>query len=665
MRAAIVRAGCAAAGVLLGAGFAHASEDGGTQSVLASGAGLRAVAMGGVSVAIIEDASALDWNPAGLAFLKRGEFQAEQVDRSLLGARQVYVAGAWPSWRWGVMALSVHHFGVDGIERRDDRGVALAGDASATEDQFVLGYGRAMSRLWSIGGSVKLQRQQVAGSSGSGLGADIGLRARPAMLLPQWPDWTRRVTIGLRARNLVEPSIRLDQESVPDPSSVATGLAFEHELPGAGAVVWGLEMEAVRAGGSKLRAGVEMRPLDGFALRSGLQSGRLAAGAEVAWKSVRLLYAFEDQPLESVHRVGILVPFGASTDDARERARAAEARAFQTRLDRAFAAQQDARRVDLLQRAEAALAAGDADGAVRLLDADEDLLAHSPEIAAAYVRALRAQASALVARRDWDGAALSYRTLLARVPGDSAAGADLERCRQESDRLSARTATSGRMLAQALDAFAREQFAAARSILIEALALDPGDSTSSALLRRTGDAIRLRVPRLARQAATALDLRRLDEATRLLGEIRALDPKAQELVTLGARLESARRAPRDTAVAPVPAPAPALTQEAIREADRLRRLGAEALDRRRPLEAIAYWQRAWAIRPGDARLASDLERECLLRGMEAYAAGKLEQAVSLWQTAVQVNPANARAAGYLAKAREQLDRTSALGGDSR
>ena len=662
MRARLVRAlGFA---FLLTPGRLAASEDGGTQSVFASGSGLRAVGMGGVSVALIEDASALDWNPAGLGALTRGEFQAEQTERPLLGARQVYLASAWPSWRWGVLAFSMHHFGVDGIERRDDRGVALGDDFSSAEDQFVLGYGRAISRLWSVGGSVKLQRQQIAGLSGSGLGADIGLRAQPAELMPQWPDWTRRVTVGLRARNLIEPSIRLDQESVPDPASWAGGLAFRHELPGAGAVVWGLDVETVRSGGSTLHAGVEMRPLSGFALRSGLQSGRLSAGAEVAWKSVRVLYAFEDQPLEPVHRVGILVPFGGTTDDAHERMRAAEARAFQTRLDRAFTAQQDAHRLDLLQRAERAAAAGDADAAVHLLEADEELLANSPEIGAAYARALRAQGSALVARGDWDGAALSYRTLLTRLPGDSAATTALDRCRQESDRRAARTATSGRMLANALDAFAREQFANARSILTGALAVDPGDSTLTSLLQRTREAIRSRVPRLARQAGTALDLHRPEEATRLLAEIRALDPQAAELGPLAARIEWARRAPADTSAAPA-TQAPPLTAEAIREADRLRRVGAEALERRRPLEAIDAWQRAWSLHPGDVRLAADLERECLLRGMEAYAAGKLEQAASLWQIAVRVDPGNARAAGYLAKAREQLDRSAAMGGASK
>ncbi len=53
----------------------QAQDDGGGRSVLADGAGNRALGLGGAYVAVADDASAAVWNPAGLGFVQRRELQ--------------------------------------------------------------------------------------------------------------------------------------------------------------------------------------------------------------------------------------------------------------------------------------------------------------------------------------------------------------------------------------------------------------------------------------------------------------------------------------------------------------------------------------------------------------------------------------------------------------
>jgi tetratricopeptide (TPR) repeat protein len=648
---------------------ARADEQGGTESILNRSAGLRALGMGGVLVAIADDASALEWNPAGLARVGRGHIEAEETDRSLSGAQQFYVAAALPSWRFGTLAFSANHFSIGGIDARDAGGAPLGADLTSSEDQFVVGYARAFPAL-ALGGSLTMERQQIGDVSGGGFGASLGLLVHPGTALRLPESLRDRVTVGLHVRNLLQPTIRLEQDPVSDPTAISAGLALTGDLPGLGAIVGGLDLEHVSGAGSKARAGLEVRPFDAVAMRTGLNAGHLTAGMDVTWRKTRILYSFEDQPLESVHRVGIVVPFGRTTSESRETARAADARRFQERLDAAFHEQQEARATALLRQVGEAEQSGDIDRALRLLEGDTDVLSSSSEACARYLSCLRIKAARQAVQGDWTGAAISYTQVLVQAPSDTGAARLLARCRAESERHAAETAATRQLLSDALDAFARERFAQTRTILGRILTASPGDSTAAALMRRTNEAIRLRVPSLVRQIGTALDLRRFDDADRLVGEAQSLDPSAAGLDALRARLAAARRAPPagtaepQIASADAPAKAP-VSAEATREADALFHTGTEALARGRHDDAMEAWQRAWSINPRDARIATSLKRECMLRGMDAYAAGRLDEAARLWKLAVRVDPGDARANGYLAKALEQLDRLASMGGSTK
>jgi hypothetical protein len=274
---------------LVAAAPARAAEDAGTQSVFAYGAGNRALGMGNAFVASADDASALIWNPAGLGRLTRAEFQATQSMDLGLGFTESYAAFALPSWRWGAAGVSFRHFGVGGIERRDDRNVLLDSELSDSEMELALGYGRALGEAWDVGGAVKLQHQSLAGRSGSGLGLDLGVTARPAAALGIGAAWASGLTWGFALRNAVAPSIRLDQESVPDALSLRSGLAWSGAAPtGGGGMLIELDVSQAAQASPRLHAGLEVDIHPAAALRLGMNGGRMTGGAGLRWRDVSL-----------------------------------------------------------------------------------------------------------------------------------------------------------------------------------------------------------------------------------------------------------------------------------------------------------------------------------------------------------------------------------------
>src|SRR5439155_10749035 len=222
---------------------ASAAEDAGTRSVFAQGAGNRAVGMGGAFVGVADDASATMWNPAGLARASRLELEAGQTSYFAVGMSESYAAAVLPSWRWGAAAATFRHFGVNGIERRDDRNQLVDEGLSDSESEFAIGYARQLNEAFGMGGAIKARRQSLAGFAASGFGMDVGLTARPAIALGAGDSWARDITWGLTLTNLIEPSLRLDRESVSDPTTVQTGFAYRMPVFGTRTLVTALDVE--------------------------------------------------------------------------------------------------------------------------------------------------------------------------------------------------------------------------------------------------------------------------------------------------------------------------------------------------------------------------------------------------------------------------------------
>ena len=663
----IARAAGTSAAVLIAIlGFApaaRAADDGGTRSIFASGAGNRALALGGAFVGLADDASAMIWNPGGLGIRQRLEVQATHAAFSDLGSEQDYVAVVLPNWRWGTVGISILHFSIDGIEHRDDRNLLLADDLSDSQTEIALGFGRSLGEALSVGGTVKLQRQSLAGFGGSGLGLDAGVLVNAGALLHSRSPLANRLTWGFSVRNLVQPAIRLDQESVPDPAVARTGIGFRAPAGGGRSALVLLDLEKSAGVGTRLHAGMELRVHPLLGIRGGFNSGRLSAGTAVDWRGFSVDYTYEDGDVTGVHRFGISRALGMTVTEQREAASLEKEKDLQARLDEAFQKRQAKQVDDLLARVTASQGRGEYEAALDLLGTVELLYPGHPELPALQAASLRGRGKQLEDASDFAAAALVYGRALAIAPNDSLAAAGQRRCREAGDRRAARTESIRRKFAEASDAFAADSLRKARTGFAGILAVDPKDADAAVMLRRTDEAIARRVASLIKQARQSIEAQIPNDAENLLAEARRLDPQAEGLREAFTALARARAAAIAPTVVKSEKTPPSAEQD--REVEALYRGGQMAMQERRLDDALRYWELVWSLRPGYKNVNEYLKREYLMRGMEFFASGKLDDAVGCWQRVLQVDPKDSRAAGYIARARTQQARTREILGEGR
>jgi tetratricopeptide (TPR) repeat protein len=639
---------------------AAAAEDGGVRSPLAAGAGSRALALGGAYVAVGGDAGALTWNPAGIALATRTGFEATHDERMELDASVDHAAFVLPSWRWGAAAIAIDHIGVSGIEARDDRN-AVVGGLTAGETEVALGYARALGPAFCVGATVKFQSQSLGGFGSSALAADAGARVALGEALDAQGTWLEGLTCGLAIRNLLEPAIRLDRESVRDPRLWRAGLGWRTELAGGQGLQLALDLDRSDGSSAGIHAGAELQLHPLLALRVGLDDGRPTAGAGVRWRELEVSYAFEDFSSAALHRIGLAHSFGPTVEDRRTATLKAEEQSIQARLDAEYGRRQKEQTEGLLRRAGEAIDRSEFAAAMELLAAAATLDSAHAGIREIEARAQREMGLAREAEGDVAAAGEAFRRALALAPGDSAAANGEQRCRARLERLAVRDQGRRQAFQAALEALAAGDLKAARTGFAALAASDSSDADARAMLRRTEEAAARQAAELIRQARRSLDAQARDEAGQLLARARALDPRAAGLDELSAALG---RPAGPAGAASTTAPARVVSSADRREADQMFRRGLAASAAGRSDDALRYWELAIALDPDNATVAHYLGGEYLVRGMDAHAAGRLEEAVGYWEKALRVDPKDPRAAGFLERARERRERTrEILGGE--
>jgi tetratricopeptide (TPR) repeat protein len=567
----------------------------------------------------------------------------------------------------------------------------LNDDLSDSETEIILGYGRSIGKAWSLGAALKVQRQSLAGFSDSGAGLDLGVLVRPLQAAGGESDFAESLTLGLALRNAVEPSIRLDQESVSDPAGIRLGFAYMHRLGQKVSVLLASDLEKTRDMDSRMHAGLELNFMSTLAMRMGVNHGTLAAGTGVRWRDLTVDYMFEDNALESVHRVGLVLTFGPTTEESRLAHLVAEEEDLQSRLNQAFERRNRSRIDHLLAQARQSIESGRYTEALEILTMVDVLAPGEPGVRGLQALAFRSRGLELEATGDYAGAIVALGRALSLQPADGEAAAALERVRAASDRQAARSAEIRQMLDDALGAFAAGDLLAARTAFAAVLAVEPDDQEAGFMLQRTEEAIRTRAESLVQQARLLAQAGQLEQAEAALQQARELDPEVRgmsSVVDLLAKIrleetEAARRQERaaravaaraadqgstgsDSGSVPVAAPQtrPSLTEAQKRDMADLYRRGITAIEEGRNDDAVRYWELVWSADPNYQQVAEYLKREYLARGMEAFAAGRLHDAVGDWEKALEVDPTDERAIGYLERAREQMSRIQEILGES-
>ncbi|UCE04309.1 MAG: hypothetical protein JSW67_07120 [Candidatus Latescibacterota bacterium] len=262
--------------------------------------GTRALALGNNFVSVAEDASALYWNPAGLARVPRHELLLT-LDHTgdLEGLRRSF-AGA-------VLHTSPVSFGVGWN--------AVRLDGALREDLFYLSASRILVRrplgaYIAAGGTLKLAH---VGVDTEGFESVPGLRADETrltgdlgVLLSPIPN----VTVGATWRNLGQPQFDLVQGG--------TKTTLQDELEWGVSLRWraNAELHFSRVRHARIDAvnklGVEVTIAGHLEARVGVSRNVVAAGVGITWRSWQIessFYAHED--LGVTTRIGLRFAFGA------------------------------------------------------------------------------------------------------------------------------------------------------------------------------------------------------------------------------------------------------------------------------------------------------------------------------------------------------------------
>ena len=632
---------CAAVCLALGPALpARALDDGGGRSVFAYGSGERALAMGAAFAGVADDASAPIWNPGGLGVVERREVQASHTNLFGFGFNEQYASLVLPSWRLGVASLTFRRFAVDGIEQRDDRNRLLNSNLKDAETEMALGYGRRLGDAWSLGGTVKVLHQNLAGYSGTGIGVDLGVRVQPLLAAGVGSQAAESLYLGLAVRNLVEPAIRLAEDSVPDPTAVRLGLAWDQPLGSMNLLLAG-DVEKTRDMNTRLHVGAELRVVKELALRVGSNNGTLAAGLGLSWKDVGVNYTFEDNVLGSVNRVGIQLAFGLSVQESRQLALQSEEEDLQRRMNAAFERDRLQRIENFVHQVEQDLADGHWNDALDVIGMLKVLEPYDERFVVLEDAAWRGRGLTHEQAGDLPEATLSYSRALAVAPDDTVSAQALRRVRAESQRRAQRSHEIRELFDAGMDAFVADDLVTARTRFQHLLDLAPGDEDAQSMLGRTRDLLaqQAREEQQAEQARTA-----------------SADQARRQAETESTRARQNVPAPVATVTPPAgPNPRP-LTDAQRRQMAELYRSGIRAAENGKADDAVRYWELVWSADPGYELVAEYLKREYLARGMESFAAGRLDDAVRDWEQALRVDPDDERAKGYLERARQQQNR---------
>ena len=269
--------------------------------------GPRVCGMGEAAVAYIDDASALFYNPAGLANVPTFDVLLAH-NQWLLDMNHEYVAGVYGNDELGRFGLAFDYWGSGAIQGINIRGETIPGyTVSAADWSLNVGYARSISDF-SFGLGVKFIHQQQESLSTSAVALDAGAMYKTPLT---------GLRAGLSVAN-IGTKAKLYQESYGLPLQARLGWRYdvgivgvtqdfilsETEKPGiaAGAECWPVQVLALRVG---YRTGSDV---DGF---SGLR-----AGLGLSWQGIGVDYAFAPYgKLGASHRISISYNGPAAEED--------------------------------------------------------------------------------------------------------------------------------------------------------------------------------------------------------------------------------------------------------------------------------------------------------------------------------------------------------------
>jgi hypothetical protein len=246
-------------------------QDGGMEGeFLAWGAGARSSALGKAYVAVVDDATATYWNPAGLAWMSRMEVSALHA---VLweGLNYDYLSVAFPTVEMGSVGVFGTILTVGGGERRNHENDVVAGSFGMVKSGFGVSYAMELWTDFSWGVSLKHIGRSVDAQQSGFITTDVGFRWMP---LP-------RLFVG----GVFQHGVAIRYGDTEDGLPAKLRLGGAYEWAGVGTV--GVDIE----GNGRWHIGMESVPLGPLVGRAGADGFGTSGGLGIALEDWRVDYS--------------------------------------------------------------------------------------------------------------------------------------------------------------------------------------------------------------------------------------------------------------------------------------------------------------------------------------------------------------------------------------
>ena len=256
---------------------------GGAAGYLRSGAGARALGMGGAAVALVDDVTATVWNPAGLTRLGVYGTQIGSMVSFLTQDRSLnYLALGQHFEGIGDFGITVQHFSMEKIEGFDAAGNST-GFFSDQEAALGLSYANSLGYQFRYGVTARGLYHGLADAKAYGYGADLGFQYQPSL--------ASDFIIGANMQNpLAGLTWDSGRQDVVTPL-LKLGLSDKY-LNQRFAIAADLDVPLAGDGVMSPHLGAELWLVEGLAARVGLNRKDLSAGATWRYEFYQFDYAY-------------------------------------------------------------------------------------------------------------------------------------------------------------------------------------------------------------------------------------------------------------------------------------------------------------------------------------------------------------------------------------
>jgi len=258
------------------------------------GVGARATAMGGAFTAISDDATALYWNPAGLARIQGTELST-MYNMHFVEIKQGYVSLAFPLLG-GITGLGVNYVDMGTMPYLDSHGNPIgSGSFGASDIQTSLAYANKVSPKLMLGISAGMLQDTIAEDKKTAYSGNVGLLFKA----------TESTSVSLVCQNI---GSKLGEDSLP--LTYRGGVAVRLKSIN-------IEADAVKAIDDDMYycAGLEWWIGNVLALRAGYRTGQdigsaISYGAGVKISKISLDYAYVPYgDLGNIQRISLGIKF--------------------------------------------------------------------------------------------------------------------------------------------------------------------------------------------------------------------------------------------------------------------------------------------------------------------------------------------------------------------